>query len=108
MKPNAPQLCQITQTDEHIDGHEGIVFGNDYQTVARPDEAGSRKRGRLTWGNILNGTSQVGETGNDQSPLDNRTIKEDCLRAGGMLPEGTKSLWDTLIDNGNYRSVKCR
>lgn len=55
--------------EEEVDGGEEQVTGLDDEAPASPDQTGGGQGGVLGEGEVLCGTSEVGGTGEDETPL---------------------------------------
>lgn len=79
-------LDEADHSEEEVDGGEEVVLGLDDEAPASPDDAGAGQGKVLGEGELLGGTSKVGDAGEDESPLHDRSPKVHSLEADLALP----------------------
>lgn len=79
---DSTELDRSSAAQEKVDGSQQVVLGLDDEAPSSPDEAGGEQGGVLSAGKGLNGSSKVGDTGNDQSPLHDGGPEMHRLGAG--------------------------
>lgn len=66
------QLGRRRDGHKDVHGEQAIVLGYDDQRVPGPDETGGRQRARLGQRQLISGSRQVRESGNDEALQINR------------------------------------
>lgn len=69
MKQDPADLDDTHDTEEEVDGGEQHVLGLDNQAPTSPDEARGGQGAVLGEGELLGGAGEIGDTGEDKSPL---------------------------------------
>lgn len=79
-------LGETDETEEEVDGSEEIVLGLNDQAPPGPDETGASEGKVLGSRELLDGTGEIGDTGEDKSPLHDGSPEMDSLQANLTLP----------------------
>lgn len=83
-------LDEADDAEEEVDGGEEVVLGLDDQAPSGPDEAGAGQGKVLSERELLDGARKVGDAGDDESPLHDRSPEMHSLEANLALPHSVE------------------